>query len=267
MKMDKKAVTQVDWAVSMGIFLIYVLSMFVMIQPGIQPINKKETMGGIAEKQLQLDIYYNITRIPLFITMNNPMSSNDKTFQIKNLPLGEITRVDLNITYIDRTSLLETQAQYRIRGESQGNIKIMIPYTPPAVPTTYNFFAYYGPGKYREVDFTGANTPYNEQNMDVHFGAPEMLEGIDPAALAAIKCANKAEYDILKDKWGFPTGKDFAIYYVPSAKLPYDLNSKVDVCNIAAPYDQSNVYVKEWSDWILKPDGTRIPVIFNLRVW
>ena len=73
--MDKKAVTQVDWAVSMGIFLIYVLSMFVMIQPGIQPFNKKETMVNIAEKQLQLDAYYNITRIPLFITISKEITT------------------------------------------------------------------------------------------------------------------------------------------------------------------------------------------------
>ena len=459
--MDKKAVSHVDWAISMGIFLVYVLSMFVMIQPGMQPFYKENTMIGIAEEQLQLDIYYNITRIPLYIKVyTDPYTEKGKPdhFQV-DFPSDYyiLGTDDINITFRPDSSS-EEHIDFDLAGNSQ-NIKIAIPAafsTTEGPPTgaffhvklkyacndgrdndgdgrvdypsdlgcssafdideynvwlqcedtidndgddkidypsdpgctstsdndeynlaqcsdkmdndgdgktdlrdpscsapadndetnpyqcgdgidndgdgrtdtvdlgctstsdndesnsymcsngldddddeltdtedpgcdsqfdddeyneapesttpvgTYMFWVYYAPDKYGVVKYkSGLGNKYSDSDMDVDFGVPEILEGIDPAKLNDIKqaCTNTETYLALKEKWGYPAGKDFAIYYVQSATIPYDLNSKVDICNVATPYDQSNVYVKEWSDWILNPDGTRMPVIFNLRVW
>ena len=42
--MSKKGSTHVDWAISMGIFLTYILTMFILIQPGIEPIQKNDQL-------------------------------------------------------------------------------------------------------------------------------------------------------------------------------------------------------------------------------
>lgn len=266
--MGKKAASHVDWAISMGIFLLYVLSMFIMIQPGIQPLQQSSNLVTVVEDGLKTDLYYNITKIPIYIEMKDVEGATidaGKTVRISPLPVSG-TNADFNVTFRPPlTPQTETSVMFDI---SVNELKFA---TPVAMSRgqTYVFWLYYSPNKYRT--FPPPGPPVGEGLYDYTYGAPEKISGIDSAKLASFtinKCADTTKYAALKDKWAFPSGKDFSIYYVPSGKVPYDLNTdKIDLCNKAQPYDQSDLYVKEWSDWILNTDGTLKPTVINVKIW
>ena len=83
--MDKKGGGHVDWIISIGIFLIYLLSMFVLIKPGIIPTHDSDTLLDIIEENVREDFfvalsfdndptnddvggfYWTLNKLPLFV--------------------------------------------------------------------------------------------------------------------------------------------------------------------------------------------------------
>ena len=87
-----------------------------------------------------------------------------------------------------------------------------------------------------------------------------------------LSCANIDEYEQLKEQWKFPLEKQFSLYYAETDEPPYTTEDIEPLCNYGSdafitPYDQSDVYVKEWTDWVLEPTGVLRPVIINVRIW
>ncbi len=75
---SKKAVAHLDWMISMAIFLMFLLSIFVFFKPGAEPAYHKDYLISILEDKLRDETYYSIERMPIS---------------------GEVTAVEENIQY------------------------------------------------------------------------------------------------------------------------------------------------------------------------
>lgn len=64
----KKGATHVDWAISMSIFLVYVLLMFIFLKPGSQPTYSENTLLDTVYSGLKDDTTYTVQRAYLSIT-------------------------------------------------------------------------------------------------------------------------------------------------------------------------------------------------------
>ncbi len=274
--MNKKGESHVDWAVSMGIFLVYVMSMFMLIQPGIQPFYSETNLVGIIENQLDLNLNYEIAKTPIYIDITSvPPEEGLKPEQYVEIDMGgSISKSDIKLVY-QAKDVTETESKFLVTSvpkAATSNIKFANPTGSPLqkADNPSIFIVYYSKGRYNYGPNADLNPGEPFSARIITHGTTEYLRGIDEQALTefeSLNCDSPAKYQELKEKWAFPPEKEFSLYYVEAEQIPYDMKDAKYLCNQVQPYDQSNVYAKEWSEWILNPDGTIKPVIYNIRIW
>ena len=64
--MNKKG-SHVDWAISIGIFLVYLIGLFILLRPGVTPVHKPEGLLNILEDRFNEEVMWEVREIPLFI--------------------------------------------------------------------------------------------------------------------------------------------------------------------------------------------------------
>lgn len=102
-------------------------------------------------------------------------------------------------------------------------------------------------------------------------GLTETLSGIDIISFnalnrtAEIDCG--AGYECIKEKWGFPASKEFVIYIEnlpsvrPTPRIYYTFPKSL------TPPENVNVFVRQFNDFVITDDGTRIPVSVRIIMW
>lgn len=286
--MNKKGASHIDWAVSMGIFLIYVLSMFMLIQPGIQDFYNDDTLVDIFEEALNNDAYYEITRVPVYLKVLQgqggacgtgeyvvipiPFREWDLTNGNINMSFNTVKENEGSISYIsgsnadDTITFIPTHPMQKYRDVRDLEM-IWLYYSPsgtPGQPGHYNIQA-------NPADIEGKR-PCG--NIELNVGAQQKLIGVDPDKMGDLgaSCDTEVKYQELKRRWKLPESKEFSLYYVEADTIPYDITAAIPVCNygtntwVSVP-EQVDVYAKEWNEWILSPDGTMKPIIINFRIW
>jgi len=72
------------------------------------------------------------------------------------------------------------------------------------------------------------------------------------------------DYQQLKQKFNFPVDKDFIIT-VYEGKSPN--NIIYSYSKIIPTETEKHIFVLQWSDILIKKDGTTMPIIINIRTW
>ncbi|MBN2880451.1 hypothetical protein JXM83_00200 [Candidatus Woesearchaeota archaeon] len=72
----KKGLSQVDWAISLGIFMLFLASFFVFIIPNLPSVTRSESLIYLLESGLD-SYYWNVYRIPLFVKTNRTVGFNE----------------------------------------------------------------------------------------------------------------------------------------------------------------------------------------------
>ena len=71
----KKGASQIDWIISLAIFMLYLAWFFVFIIPTFTSIETLESSANALEQKFRKESYWNIDSIPLFVeslvTLNN----------------------------------------------------------------------------------------------------------------------------------------------------------------------------------------------------
>ncbi len=281
--MNKRGESHVDWAVSMGIFLVYILSMFMLIQPGIQPFYNEENLVSVIEGKLKSDLNHDILRAPIYLDVTKGACPKGQYIDIELISLGlKLDKSDLKLVYLDLINGREVDSPFSLSGpQGDYHIQFNCPYPLKDTDDPHVFVIYYSAGgSYSSAEAKTEKTGDAKINRlftakTVTPGTIEHLTGVNKNELqnlASINCSGLEGYESLKEEWAFPAEKEFALYYVEAEKLPYDVTKAIPICNsgdktFLSPFDQSNVYAKEWGDWILTPEGTMKPIIYNLRIW
>jgi hypothetical protein len=65
--MKKRGFNQIDWVVSLGIFLLYLAWFFIFLKPYIQVTTDLSPFEGKIRESLRTDLYYEVTKYPVFI--------------------------------------------------------------------------------------------------------------------------------------------------------------------------------------------------------
>ncbi|MBU0980453.1 MAG: hypothetical protein KJ709_06600 [Nanoarchaeota archaeon] len=67
----KKGAHQVDWAMSMFIFLLYLIWFFIMVQPVLKPMKDINTLMSLVEEGIDEEVLWEVQRAPLIIQTNS----------------------------------------------------------------------------------------------------------------------------------------------------------------------------------------------------
>jgi hypothetical protein len=68
--MQKRGITQIDWAISLSIFLLYVAWFFIYMNPSFVKDDTGEVLEYMVESRFKSEYDWNITKLPLFIYSN-----------------------------------------------------------------------------------------------------------------------------------------------------------------------------------------------------
>jgi len=251
----KKGVSHIDWVVSMGLFIVYVLILFIFIKPGYRPIDEGTILLKIVEDDFREDSYWNIDKVPLFITVSeeqydSPGCKEDGVYknklEIKDFPFEWNNNffIKKDSSYIESYLKSEAITKYLdIVADDIGqgtNTYFLLHSQDPSVVYDSSF------GK------TIIQPPFtNPDCFDYIFGVSEKLSGLKSTGRLSI-----SKYP------DYPNTREFAItIYNKDGTTAYSYSTAGE------PPVNINVYVKQWGDWILNNDGTTIPVTVNIRAW
>ncbi len=79
----KKGATHVDWAISMGIFLVYVLLMFIFLKPATEPTYSETSLLDIVHSGLKNDTTFTIQKKYLTITPQGDEFNQGKEYRLR----------------------------------------------------------------------------------------------------------------------------------------------------------------------------------------
>lgn len=257
---SKKGLGYVDWVISVGVFLIYVLLIFVYFKPSfIFEEYNPDNLLGLVEKGLKDDGYWQMSRLPLFIDEGPTYAVLPK--ETANIPLipGLILN-DIFIGPLDETGV----THYDIVGS---DLYISIPtifgggdeesfwiYNFDGASSNHNYFTGV------DCSIIGNCAQGNTDDLFYSYGVMENFVGFKFDKLQDINTNWDGDYEGLKNKWRFPKNKDFGISISPPCTFAYNWD----------PYNlppEKDVFALQWADYCIKEDGKKEIVTVQVRIW
>jgi len=83
--MTKKGLSYVDWSISVGLFIVYLLVLFILLAPAFKSSGSSDYLNGILKNGLDENINLELKRFPLYVRTDG-LSEAEAYFQIDNLP-------------------------------------------------------------------------------------------------------------------------------------------------------------------------------------
>jgi|SRR3989338_5876965 len=265
----KKGLSYIDISISAGIFILYLLFVFVTLRPGI----KEDISGGyllqIVQRGFYDKVFINVSKYPLFInyhTFNpgelwNPTGNDQGIIELKDFPFNwteNTTLVKDNSTILNFNITLDSNIDSINLSFKTKNI-IFRP------PTLDIFYLLHSP----DFNFTvNPNEPpvterpriISEDNLNYRIGVKEVLYGIGKDKLNNL---NK-DYNALKNEIKYPIDKEFSITIYDGSNPQ---NAIYNYTNFIANQTEKYIFVLQWSDVLINNEGNTVPVIINLRAW
>ena len=249
----KKGSSHIDWAISIGIFIVYLLLLFIFVRPGQVKEYQGDLLLSIVEKNFKNEftgVYWSLLEIPIFVNTTYIDGTHD-AFLIDSFPFstnkfndGNTIILDSNLASLPLNLEDTTEDRELIFNVTDfGNNKKLI---YKVVHSKY-------------IDIKPIDPTYtsvaNVSNTTI-FGIGEILIGISENKFKELS----KDYNKLKADWRYPKLKDFSIRVSDNKEVLLSLNQ-------VTPPEDVNIYVLQWSDFILYNDTTKKLVTVNVRAW
>lgn len=254
--MFNKKGDHVDWAISMGIFLLYLVGLFILLRPGITPVYEPDGLLQILENNLMKEVTYEVREIPLFIELCKGNFVGGAEGCIKNSIRVEDTIPNFNFKnpVDDKKNPVSTDC-----GCSPGEDDII-------KKVFYYTYSQIYPEK-KEAEINYECIPWKEKDFcKIRLGASTTKTGVKNGWINKLKPEDgkeKETYDELKKRWNTPL--DFAIYYADSntENILIDSNKIIG----GQKMEGINIFSKEIKTNELSDSGTFTPKTIIIQVW
>lgn len=256
--MFNKKGDHVDWALSMGIFLLYLIGLFILLRPGITPVYDSSGILQILETNLMNNITYEVREIPIIIKkcIGTVDSSAESGFLPTIIKIEDTTEPK-NFIFGTWDSI-DSTAKKNIAGSE---LKCGMDGTePPFIKenTMYSITYYQVNQGKVEADVTAECVPNDKKICEFILGASITKTGVKEEWIRKLKPEigkEKETYDELKKRWNVPI--DFAIY-------EDNLNNKIIG---GLEIEGVNIFAKEIKTNELSNSGTLTPKTIIIQVW
>ncbi|MBI2105544.1 hypothetical protein HYT56_01770 [Candidatus Woesearchaeota archaeon] len=250
---NKKGNLHIDWVVSIGIFLTYIILLITFIKPSYEPSFEGDVLVNIVKNRFLERTEWNVTKTFLGFDCSNRGAGGITKVENFNELIPEST--DGRGYKVLRLDLSEMYQDYR------DGFFINIPFTNPT--KSDSFWVFTAEGGYG-IDGTlqgDTISPYCEINA------------ADPIVFTGIN-ENKLEINQLNlNEWSFPDFRNFRIRILNNdgtLKNNYcfakGLNNSSE-CILAEPPAATTVYGVNLGGAILDKDGNYEQIILNIQVW
>ena len=245
--MNKKGLSYIDWSISIGIFVIFVLVLFILVVPSLDRKLDESYLITLAENGIKGETYYEILSLPLFIdsnSMNNIKISVDlPDYPVRNNG-DSIVVTNEDFIEINSDSSINFGPVTLNNGVNQFNVLYLI-------------------GEiYSSSSPTGSVVTCGNE-VGCTFGIEEKLIGFSKSKLDILfqdSCANYENYIEFKNDMSYPEQKEISIVISNENLILYN-------CTFKDPESLDAVYALTWKDKILNVNGNLEKVNVLVKTW
>lgn len=257
----KKGVSHVDWVISMGIFIVYIMALFIFLRPGISVEHKPQALLDLIEQRVKDEIVVVVKETPLYVSkcLYEAPPINKK---------GEIIVRDLKGKWMFVKifeGVLDVSSRY-ISGDDFKAVCAEGSDTEPELSDvlfSLNYIVKEKPGENEVItpslflEFAGDASAELRASENKYYVYDNWLDVND--------WVEDGDYGKLKEKFGFPKTEDFAIYFLKDGEKLGD--TEMVVGSDKKP-EQGNVYIIEWKDnYITNNYGSIGEIVVHIEVW
>ncbi|MBT3691334.1 hypothetical protein HOG16_03790 [Candidatus Woesearchaeota archaeon] len=264
----KRGLSYVDWTISVGIFIIYIISIFVIMGPAFKQDYSDEYLGKIVKEGLKESTSITIKRIPFYMVITQPVIDNGPLFTnlmiiLDNLPL-ELHEITSNKQFAITNQLgeLVIRREYFPDTEKIKFIAQPADFGLTEVNIVGGGNIYYSDKEFFSYLQLDAAEPF-EYDHRTTYGITEELIGLDDEELGRW-LNDTVEYLDIQELFKYPKEKDFNIQIFNDSSPPD--NPQREYMK-KEPTDKDEVKVLMWSDWVIYPSTQRAPVMVVVRTW
>ena len=252
-----------DWSISAGIFIIYILALFILVAPAFKQYTTQEYLGSIVKDGVKENLSLELERFPVFVKTTEEITSDQFQFTLINLPNDfDQETTDYKFTIINNLGNEVIEKNYNAQtneisfDSSFTNIGIINPQVD--VGKIYIYLS-------KDKEIFSSSIPTNPiwgGILSNTFGISETIPGIYQQNLDDLQIRG---YEVTKTNFNYPENRDFIITIYGGTDLanppiftyPSDLE----------PQEKDTVNTLVWSDWMI--DGTliRTPITIVVRTW
>ncbi len=256
--MKKRGLSYVDWTVSVGLFIIFTVTIFILLGPAFKQDYSHDYLSSIVKDGIKENTSLEIKRFPVFMRSEAPINGGTHQFTIENLPQEFEGISDKNILIFDNANNLITNKDYeasskRVRFDSTfANMGI---YTDSDIGKIYLLLA--------EDEIFEDNTPTGSAWPDSNstFGIFETISGIYLDYFGIFTTNN---YTITKEILKYPLEKEFSIEIYNETRLN---ESPILDYTQKQPTEKDSVNVFLWADWLIYNNAKRTPITVLIKTW
>ena len=235
-----------DWVISAGMFLTYVVFLFVFLKPGIQDRYDEGSLFELVKENIYSEANHTVWIVPFFVSIDEGSGGKEVTCK-KDF---DGWQDDMGIMDVNEGG------DYGTLLTNYGNNKKMIIKANLIGNGFVNKFLVLDSN--RETYEGGDGCSECEKvDGDCVFGTPEIKRGIYMDVVDLIK---EEDYDLVKDRWRFPIGKEFSVYA--------DEGDGYEIISGGEEVNQTDIFVREWNDLFIDKYGNKTgEVAINVRIW
>jgi len=273
----KKGLSYIDWSISAGIFIIYIIVLFILLGPAFKQDYSPDYLGSLVREGIKENVSLEIKRIPLFIELNTTHTGdggtrpyNHETSKVKIKLMGNLAGEIINIDHTNKQFSVfnENLTQEFTTKKYESSLTI---FEFKASPNQFGISNFY-PSREEiikfwiflsnEEIFTEINStwPFKWEAEAFTFGVAETLEGIYEPYF--INFTNN-DYETAKDIINFPKEREFAIDIYNHT----DFTSPILNYTKTQPGEKDIVNTLLWADYLIHNNTQRTPITILIKTW
>ena len=232
--MDKRGASHIDWVISIGIFIVYVLLLLVWIKPGYEPVFEQEILVNIIKNNIEKDHGFEVFKT-LVVADNCGAANGYYTFDLDTNNFKAIKLSD------------GVEVGHRPNGDieiySTGKNEYWV-----ISSDDFNYNPNPGP----------LGTLTSVECASVSVGESVVKKGLSGFSLPGFNAGD----------WGFPTSREFKIVLTDfgGGDVCYGKTGSVN-CETFEPDNNVPVYSNEWRYKIVDVNGNLEPVLVTILIW
>jgi hypothetical protein len=252
----KRGLLHIDWVISFGIFVVFLLLMFIWFGPALTEEYNNEYLKDIAEKGFKEAAFATVWEYPVFIEVDGAFPQGDGLGFGVNLPNELIGETIEKFSVVNGT--FDSTLISRKKISSSGD---MLYFARDDISNFDNYSIKIIYSESFNVPSAGVGTPAgHEDEYNATIGVKNTISGFSENKFNNLSSLN---YEDFKIALKYPPSKDISVFIYDRpdfGTLLYNY-SKIE------PTNKDNVYVVKWTDYVVDEYGNHAPVIILIKTW
>jgi len=271
--MNNKGLSYVDWAISAGLFITYLVTLFILIGPSFVEDYSPEYLGGIIRDGVRDKLSIEITRYPAFLELEadpwpTGLQAKPFRFYLNNLP-SEFSAIDPHqfIIYFEdykiiRKSIDLTNNRLNFLENDMANLGVSSPPIDGKATIELSIFMTDSPIFEHTNGGTGLSTWPGTQNSII--GVGEKITGVYEDKFTSFFDTTTFTTDQIRENLNYPSGRDFNITIFEGTDLTAVPMMHYDTG--VSPGEKDVVNTLVWSDWLIGADTPYEKTLITIMV-